>query len=108
MKILKLWNWESPTTTLILLFGVVAEIVIPLFQLAQIVIPAGGNRYLSWRKSLAEQNYRFHYGIPVISLMAETFRVQSNLPRPSAYRQIVNTVEYGVLVILILINILII
>ena len=62
MKILKSWNWESPTTRLILLFGVVAKIVIPLFQLAQIVIPAGGNRYLSWRKSLAEQNYRFHYG----------------------------------------------
>ena len=45
VKILKSWNWESPATWLTLLFGVVAEIVIPLFQLAQIVISAGGNRY---------------------------------------------------------------
>ena len=73
VKIFKSWNWESPTTRLILLFGVVAEIVIPLFQLAQIVLPAGGNRYLSWRKSLAEQNYRFDYGTVLLSHRAFLF-----------------------------------
>ena len=51
VKILKSWNWESPATWLTLLFGVVAEIVIPLFQLAQIVISAGGNL---WRNKITD------------------------------------------------------